>query len=193
MKQDYDLIKYKKLYAYKIKKEFYGYITKQIYYSPIRKELSKYLQHGNTNIMKHCRNVAYFSFVCAKFLEQKFNMKFDYETLVIGAYLHDLFMYDWHEKSDAHRFHGFSHPRVASENAKRLCNINSKEQSIIESHMWPLTITKLPKSREAILVCFLDKHAALIETFKDRIPVSYAYIQLLMFYLAHNIMNLRIM
>lgn len=163
--KEIDLLAYKRIYEYNIKKEFYSYITKQFYYALARKELSKYLQHGNTNIMRHCRNVAYLSFVCAKMLEKKFGFKFDYKALVIGAYLHDLFMYDWHEKNGEHRLHGFSHPKIASKNAKRLCNITQKEQSIIESHMWPLTITKIPKSKEAFLVCLIDKHSALIETF----------------------------
>ena len=146
------LVTHRNLYAYNVKKEFYRYIIKQYYYSSVKKELCKYMQHGNTNIMKHCRNVAYNSFVFAKVLEKKFNIKFDYESLIIGAYLHDLFMYDWHEKGGNHKLHGFSHPKTACKNAIALCNINKKEQSIIESHMWPLTITKVPKSREAFVV-----------------------------------------
>lgn len=196
--QNYDFAKYKRLYSLKMKREFYSYITKQTYYPYIRKELCKYMQHGNTTIMKHCRNVAYLSFACAKIFEKKLGLKFDYKSLIIGAYLHDLFMYDWHEKSNSHRLHGFSHPKTASQNAKKICNITSKQQSIIESHMWPLTITKLPKSREAFLVCLLDKQAALVETFKGRISankfsVNYTYIQLLIFYIAHSITELHIM
>lgn len=147
-------------------KEFYTYIRKQFYHDMVRKELSKYIQHGNTTIRKHTRNVAYLSFVCAKMLEKRFGLQFDYETLVIGAYLHDLFMYDWHEKNSSHRFHGFSHPLTASKNAQELCLISKKEQAIIECHMWPLTITKIPKSKEAILVCFFDKYCAILETFE---------------------------
>lgn len=195
--QNCDFWKYKKLYSLKMKREFYSYITKQTYYPYIRKELCKYIQHGNTNIMRHCRNVAYLSFACAKIFEKKFGLKFDYNALIIGGYLHDLFMYDWHEKSTTHRLHGFSHPKTASENAQKICNINQKQQSIIESHMWPLTITKLPKSREALLICLFDKQAALVETLKDRAPlnkfsVNFAYIQLLLFYIAHNITELHI-
>ena len=179
------LVTYHDLYAYNIKKEFYGYIVKKYYYLSIRKELCKYLQHGNTNIMKHCRNVAYHSFILAKILERKFNIKFDYESLIIGAYLHDLFMYDWHEKDDNHRFHGFSHPQTACENAITLCNINIKQQSIIKSHMWPLTITKIPKSREAFLVCLFDKYAATKETLAGR-----AYLLLLLnYYLTFVLLN----
>lgn len=160
-----DLMTYKRIYSYNMKKTFYSYITSKFYYHHIRKELCKYIQHGNTSIMKHCRNVAYYSFACAKILEKKFHINFDYEALIIGAYLHDLFMYDWHKKSNSHGLHGFSHPKTASKNAQELCNVNSKEQSIIESHMWPLTITKIPKSKEAFLVCIFDKYSAILETF----------------------------
>ena len=96
----------------------------------------------------------------------KYENSFDYEALIIGAYLHDLFMYDWHEKSSTHRFHGFSHPLTASKNAQSFCDISEKEKLIIESHMWPLTITKIPKSKEAFLVCIFDKYCAILETFK---------------------------
>jgi len=167
---------------YTFKKEFYSYIIKQFYYYSIRQELRKYLQHGNTNILKHCRNVAYHSFVTAKKLEKIFNIRFDYKALIIGAYLHDLFMYDWHEKSKKHRFHGFTHPKTASINAKRLCNISKKEQSIIESHMWPLTITKIPTSKEAFLVCLFDKYSATKETLLGRfyylLYLNYFFIRL---------------
>lgn len=154
------------IYEYTMKKEFYTYIRKQFYHAYIRKELSKYIQHGDTSIRKHTRNVAYLSFVCAKMLENRFHIQFDYEDLIIGAYLHDLFLYDWHEKNADHRFHGFSHPRIASQNAQSLCKISPKEIAIIESHMWPLTITKIPKSKESLLVCLFDKYCATLETFR---------------------------
>lgn len=163
---DFDLMTYRKISAYNTKRAFYEYLITKFYYSTVRKKLNKYMQHGQTTVMKHCRNVAYFSYTIAKFLENHFKIHFDYETLVIGAYLHDLFLYDWHEKNKAHRLHGFTHPKLASENAQFLCHINEKTKKIIESHMWPLTVTKVPKSREAILVCLVDKYSAIMETLK---------------------------
>ena len=73
------------------------------------------------------------------------------------AFLHDLFLYDWHEDDPTHRLHGFTHPLTASKNAKELCNVDDEVIKIIKSHMWPLTITRVPKSREAFLVCMIDK------------------------------------
>ena len=40
--------------------------------------------------------------------------------------------------------------------------------SIIVSHMWPLNITKVPKSREALILCVADKCIALRETLFER-------------------------
>lgn len=148
------------------KRDFYKYIYKINKYKYIKRLLRMYKQHGITSVFKHSRNVAYRSYILAKKLEKRYNLKFDYDELIAGAYLHDLFLYDWHEKSEEHKLHGFTHPKVASENAKKICNISGKEQSIIESHMWPLTITKIPKSKEAFVVSLVDKYSAVLETIK---------------------------
>ena len=99
-------------------------------------------------------------------MEEKYNIKFNYKELLVGAYLHDFFLYDWHEKAKWHKWHGFKHPSIAAENAEKMFNISENEKLIIESHMWPLNIRKLPKSKEAILVCLVDKFSAILETIK---------------------------
>ena len=42
--------------------------------------------------------------------------------------------------------------------------ITKKEQSIISSHMWPLTFRHVPTCREAIIVCLADKYCAVVES-----------------------------
>lgn len=148
-----------------IKREFYSNLRNIENYKQICKLESLYFQHGTTTVYKHSRNVAYYSLLFAKFLERKFNIRFNYDSLIMGAFLHDMFLYDWHEKDASHKWHGYKHPIVASNNAKKMCHANTEVTSIIESHMWPLTITKIPKTREAFVVCLIDKFLAIHESF----------------------------
>ena len=78
------------------KREFLLYIAEIKRHLKIQQMLSKYVQHGSTNVYTHSRNVAYKSFLFAKFLERKFGYKIDYEILTVGAMFHDFFLYDWH-------------------------------------------------------------------------------------------------
>lgn len=64
------------------------------------------------------------------------------------------------------KLHGFRHPKIASENAQKFYDINEQEKSIIESHMWPLTITKFPRTIEGKIICIIDKCCSTVETFK---------------------------
>ena len=98
--------------------------------------------------------------------KNKFHISFNYDNLLEGAFLHDLFLYDWHEKDKSHRLHGYTHPKTASKNAKEMCNASEEVQKIIKSHMWPLTLRSIPTSKEAFLVCMVDKAVTTRETFK---------------------------
>ena len=90
--------------------------------------------------------------------------------MITGAVLHDFYLYDWHEKDEErdekYGLHGFSHPEISLMNAKKYFDINENEENIIRNHMWPLTITHIPKTKEAWVVCIADKIVSLIETFK---------------------------
>lgn len=119
-----------------------------------------FVQHGKTSTYAHCINVVKLSY----WLNKKFHLKADESSLLIGALLHDFYLYDWHEKSDWHKWHGFSHPFRAAGNAHRIFQIGKRERQIIESHMWPLTLRHVPRSREAAIVCIADKCCSLYET-----------------------------
>ena len=149
-----------------IKREFYFNLRKIENYKQVCKLQSLYFQHGTTTVLKHCRNVAYYSLLLAKKLNEKFNISFNYNNLIIGAFLHDLFLYDWHEKDKSHWLHGYRHPLTSSINAKKMCNVNEDVEKIIKTHMWPLTLRKIPLSKEAFIVCLVDKILALRETFE---------------------------
>lgn len=122
--------------------------------------MKQYVQHGSTSTYEHCMNVVRLSY----WLNCRFHLNTDERSLLVGALLHDFYLYDWHEKSNWHRLHGFYHPSRACRNARKIFEINDLEADIIENHMWPLTLRHLPKSREAAIVCLADKCCSLLET-----------------------------
>ena len=148
------------------KKEFYKRIYNIKRFKFVKSVLKSNMQHKNTSTYKHARNVAYSSLILAKKLEKRYNLKFNYDELVEAAYLHDFCLYDWHTKDKRHRLHGFRHPKIAADTAKNICGINKAEQEMIRTHMWPLTITKVPKSKEALLISVVDKAQAIKEIIK---------------------------
>ena len=121
--------------------------------------MDKYIQHGTTSTLEHCISVAYVSFSIAK----KFHINCNYNSLIRGALLHDYFLYDWHVSDESHKWHGFSHARMALLNASRDFELTPIEKDIIEKHMFPLNI-RLPKYKESYLVTIADKICSSYET-----------------------------
>ena len=83
--------------------------------------------------------------------------------MIRGALLHDYFLYDWHEKGENHRLHGFYHPKRALLNARKHFDLNGIEEDIIIKHMFPLTFPA-PKYKESVIVCIVDKWISTKET-----------------------------
>jgi len=170
--------------TYNTKKEFLNIIINKNYYKFLKTKLKQYRQHGKTTTFKHCRDVAYNSYLLAKFIESKFNISVDISNLVCSAYMHDMFLYDWHEKANWHRLHGYTHANVAMQNAILYCNANEKEQNIIKTHMWPLNLTKVPKSKEAWIVSLCDKYTAT----KEVIDATPGYVVVLNILILSNLL-----
>lgn len=126
---------------------------------PRVREMALYTQHGKISTYRHCKSVAELS--CR--LSEALHLPVDHRALVRGAFLHDYFLYDWHGYR-GRPLHGFAHPGIALENARRDFDLTAKEENIIASHMWPLLPGKLPRSPEAVLVCLADKICSLRET-----------------------------
>ena len=86
----------------------------------------------------------------------------DYRAAARAGLLHDLFLYDWH--TEKNHIHGYTHPRVAMNNAVKYFDITPKEQNIILRHMWPLTPVP-PKSREGMVIVYADKFFGINEVY----------------------------
>ena len=125
-------------------------------------EMKQYVSHSDITVYRHCIKVARVAYDLAI----KYHIRCDLRALVRGALLHDYYLYDWHDPNKGFRWHGFKHHRFALENAKRDFVLSKKEQNIIYSHMFPLTVWTLPKCREAWLVTLADKLVATAETVK---------------------------
>lgn len=125
------------------------------------KKLNKYFAHGKTTTMAHSLNVTKMALKVSSFLKLRINRN----ELILSSLLHDLFFYDWHKAPKKVGLHGFSHAKIAAENAKKIFGVNERVVNNIKSHMWPLNITKFPRTKVAVLLCIVDKICAVKETF----------------------------
>ena len=116
------------------------------------------VQHGQVSTWEHCVRVAHASLAMARALRLRVSER----ELVRSALLHDYFLYDWHEPG--HVGHATQHPVFALRNAHEDFDLSPLEKNAIASHMWPLPPTRVPRSREAVLVCVADKWCSLAET-----------------------------
>ena len=147
------------------KKTDYGKILEGYIDHPEVLRMKEYCAHGNKSVYDHCLDVVEASFL----INEKLGLKADPETLAKGALLHDMYLYDWHDRPlsfDIFSMHGFTHPSEACRNAVKVFGVDEGVQKVIRSHMWPLTFRSFPSSREALIVCVADKWCALKETFK---------------------------
>ncbi len=135
-------------------------ILRELIYTKEALRMKQFIQHGQISTYEHCLRVALLSYL----INRRLNLGADEASLVRGAFLHDFYLYDWHDPAQHPRLHGFYHPAAALANARKYFSVNKKECNIIESHMWPLTITILPRCREAFIVCLADKWCSTQET-----------------------------
>ncbi|MBP5325142.1 MAG: HD family phosphohydrolase [Pseudobutyrivibrio sp.] len=123
-------------------------------------KMKQFIQHGKITTYEHAESVTKLSY----WINKRLHIHADEKVLTVGAFLHDYYLYDWHETDEGNGLHGFSHSRTARRNAVAHFGICKRTQSVIETHMWPLTFTKVPKSREAWIVCLADKWVSTRET-----------------------------
>lgn len=143
---------------YKETVEFYKSWVKD----PKLLQMLMFKQHKSVTTYDHSRNVTNLSILLAE------KMRFSDQSIrniMIGAMLHDYFLYDYHVTSRhlEDGIHAWSHPRVALHNALQDFELNEIQKNIIRSHMWPVTLLHPPKSKEAWIVSLSDKICATLE------------------------------
>lgn len=133
----------------RLREEFYGYIESLLDNEQVQR-LDKCIQHYKYTRLRHSMDVAYLSFWVAKVL------RMDGRSTARAALLHDLF---FHEEGQHSGSLLFSHPRIALENARKVCELNDREEDIILKHMFLLTPWP-PRYREGYIVTLVDKYCA---------------------------------
>ena len=124
--------------------------------NPRIQNLKQFPQHKTNTTFQHCHNVAVFSF----YLGQRLGWDVDLDSLLLGAMLHDYYLYDARNCELSHYRHSVQHPKTAAANAGKYFALNRKTKNIIRSHMWPMPFCERPRSREAVLVSIADKYCA---------------------------------
>lgn len=127
-------------------------------------EMKRYIQHGVISTYDHVERVTKLCFL----VNRRFRLGADERALVLGAFMHDFYLYDWHVNDKSHRLHGYHHPDTSCMNAIDYFQIEEHIQQMIRTHMWPLTITRVPRSREAWILCLVDKYISTAETLMMR-------------------------
>lgn len=134
---------------------------------PKVQKMKQYIQHGDVSTYEHCIRVARAAYV----IDKKLGGRCDKRVLLTSALLHDFYLYDWHDEDGGHHnLHGYIHSERASRMARRHFGrlIDERTIAAIRSHMWPLNLTKIPRSREAWVVCLADKYCSTEETLRFR-------------------------
>lgn len=118
--------------------------------------MKQWRHHFSVTTYDHSLFVSYVAFRLAR------RMGRDYRMAARMGLLHDLYLYDSHDKSAHPGNQCFDHPVAAVRNAAALVALTEKEENIIVSHMWPLAKT-MPRSAEALIVNAADKLCATLE------------------------------
>ena len=115
--------------------------------------------HRGSNCYLHCFKVA------KKAISKSLNKKnINLEVVLVGAILHDYYLYDWRKDRSKLKKHAKNHPHVAIENAIRDFAISDDIKRVIETHMWPINFKAFPNTKEAKVVSLADKAVTIGES-----------------------------
>lgn len=122
--------------------------------SPEVQSMKQIPHHPGTTCYEHSVFVSYVAFRLAR------RWGLDYTAAARAGLLHDLYLYNGHDRTQYHGNQCFAHPVAALKNAWALCgSLTPMEENIIISHMWPLA-KKRPRYKEAVVVNLADKMCA---------------------------------
>lgn len=125
--------------------------------SPAVQSMRTLPHHPGASCYEHSVFVSYIAFRLAR------RWRLDVRAAARGGLLHDLYLYDYRDRTAHPGNQCLDHPRFALENARRLCGtLTAKEENIIISHMWPLAL-RMPRCAEAAVVNLADKLCATAE------------------------------
>ena len=119
---------------------------------PRFQKLDDITHHHHSTRLQHSINVSYTSYKLAK------RLGWDAKSTARGALLHDFFYYDWRD-TKFNKGHAWVHPRIAVKNARKLIQLNRREEDIILKHMWGATVVP-PRYKEGYIVTLVDKYWA---------------------------------
>lgn len=146
-----------------LKDEYLQYVE-ELKNDPRIKRMKCFIHHRFYSAYDHTLRVVMESIKAAS----KSKYDYDMKSLILGAFLHDYFLYDWRDRNSGAHLHAFTHPKKALKNATNDFATNEVVEDIIKAHMWPLTIKIFPRSKEAKLVCKIDKIVAFKECLQPR-------------------------
>lgn len=119
---------------------------------------TKDITHHGMNRYDHSVRVSYYSYKIAKLL------KLDYEEVARGGLLHDFFLVDNEVISMKERLNTLvNHPKYAEAYASKYFELSPKERDIILAHMFPISITTVPKYAESWVVNTVDNVISVFE------------------------------
>jgi uncharacterized protein len=147
-----------KLQNISVSQELYS-LASDILESEMFLKMQNFSHHNQLTTMEHSIHVAERSLEYVN----KHNIKCNKRALVVGCLLHDFFLYDYHVKGNRFaKWHAFTHPRVALENANKHFELSKLECEIIKKHMLPTTIVP-PTKKEVWIIVWEDKVCAVKE------------------------------
>lgn len=137
---------------------FYTYIS-DIFENEEIQKLANFKHHIYTTRLQHSLNVSYYNYLICNFFH------LNAVSAARAGLLHDMFYYNRkdYSKENGEKSHSAKHPEIAVENAKEHFYIDQLECDIIEKHMWPMTIRRVPKYKESYVIVFVDKYCAILE------------------------------